>query len=331
MSIFGFDYAVHYRIGAKPHSKGPLLVFVDGINQLMSARSEQPETIASPWEDAQRTILEPLALQSNTLTFCFSHAPLEWISSVVRETNGIAVDLDVMTPDEVHELMVMHDLVEFTPFVNDVSQGHPRTIQYLLLTEPGLLRNRDLPTSTPSTLSRVATAIDALPSHYRDLLSIVGVLRVVDIPTMEFLLEKLCITELNDKPVTSQALRNAIIAFGTAGLFEDALQERHTRFVASLRRYVQSELPVKDLQIRLTFLSEYYEARIFSDETHSTKDRLSALREWLYVQTQLVATSQHNETDLRPAIDNICEQVNQLLDRVIDFFWEVSRCSDVLC
>ncbi|EFO81857.1 hypothetical protein OSCT_0254 [Oscillochloris trichoides DG-6] len=311
--LFGERFKLQYRLGTRPKKDGPLLIFFDALNELSRRDLEPSDRIGSSWEYAETQIIEPAARQKNTVIFCFSHAPIQWNFYYLREVDT-KYNLDPMSEDEVKELLDKQHISEpIYPFVYRISMGHPWTISYILLDDPGFLVD-------PNYESDISHKISQLPAPYRDLLYIVGILRVVEVAPIEALLEGLNITEIQGRPVNRGFIRAALGSFKE--FFEPSSNRHRTRFAAKFRRVIEKEIPDERLIERLGIILKHYNQYVYS--SYLINERYSALREYFYTQIKIIITSmsQCQDINLHQSVNEMINSMIYDLRKTIDYFNE---------
>lgn len=175
-------------------ANGPLVVFFDGVNLLseLAYRAVTGVGLAEPpWEYLQRKIIKPLVSYQDILVICLSQSPLRW--SYFELDQGERVEklpLQTMPQAEVGELLAGHGVASFLDVVYADTAGHPGSIEYVLFNDhgPAIARNAGRPDLLPEPEDEGLTALASLaeqPDLIRGLLQAIGLLRIVDIPSLQ--------------------------------------------------------------------------------------------------------------------------------------------------
>ncbi len=255
-ALAALGLALTARLPETISPEAPWLLLLDGLDDL-----EQ-------WPAVQRTLIKPVAERTPALVLLASRAPLNWHFWELRERCQ-PVTLPQLVLDETLAIAKQAARGPLGRPLHDLALGHPAAIETLLRHFTGAP-----PPEGPEP------RLGELSAPARAVVAVVGVMRSVQAPVMQRLLNRFLAGWSSAPTRTPRILQDVLIELKGRGHI-DYNQEQRTVFTRALRRAVEAELRRDNPQRLMAIYHEleeiYYERLV---EQPGAEPR--AFNEWLY-------------------------------------------------
>lgn len=221
------------------------VLFLDALNRLDTSSDTAAE--GSLWEDLQLRFIRPLTALGNVLIFCSSQVPLLWTWDLHMQCQ--LWPLDPLSREETRELLRQYHLEDSTDIIYEMTFGHPASITLIVtshlmtsLADVGLdsARPPETPPISDKRVTDIHTAIEQLDDVAGALIRVIGMLRRVDVPTVQHVLQH--VPSGLTLPVRNQAVHQALAQYVERGLVVTVPDFAPFSFARDVRAVVEADL-----------------------------------------------------------------------------------------